>query len=93
MAAFILEEMCRARGISVYTTTCVEVEGEVKFDARGRLEGEHPHSSKAVKIGARGMTGGSSVVEEEEAWTLPLAFLPAIVKVGVATGGRESGGE
>lgn len=55
--------------------------------------GGPPQSAGAGKIGARGMAGGSSVVEEEEAVALPLALLPAMLGVGVATVGRGSGGE
>lgn len=60
---------------------------------QARLGQDRLRSAGAEKMGARGMAGGSSVAEEEEAMTFPLGILSAMVGVGVATEGRESGGE
>lgn len=57
----------------------------------GRLEGHLPLSGGVLKMGARGGFGGSPV--EVEARAFPLALLPAMLKVDVASGGHGNGGE
>lgn len=64
------------------STSQVEVEGETEPDALGHLERERPRHLMEVKISAQERVVESSVVREEGARALPLAFLPAIVRVG-----------
>lgn len=80
-----------ARTVQTGSTSGVEVEAADELVAVGLLEGRGPRSSIRVKIGARGMAGGSLVVKKKEDCAFPLVSLqswselvkrPQVVKVG-----------
>lgn len=82
LSNFVPVDWTRSRSAG-RASTGLEVEGEDELDARGHLERELLRFSRGVKIGVRGVARGSSLVKVDEAWALPLAFLSAVVKVGV----------